>query len=86
MADDNTYSVAEDQAERVIGLISDGPLEFDASALTESIYEAMIESGGPITDHEAKELAESARFSDADREQIFRELAEEYARDNRDDY
>lgn len=86
MSDNSTYSVAEDQAERVIGLISDGPLEFDASALTEIIFEAMAESNGPITDHEAEKLAEHARFSDADREQILRELSEEYARDNRDYY
>lgn len=86
MSDNSMYSVAEDQAERVIGLISDGPLEFDASALTEIIFEAMAESNGPITDHEAEKLAEHARFSDADREQILRELSEEYARDNRDYY
>lgn len=86
MSDNSMYSVAEDQAERIIGLISDGPLEFDASALTEIIFESMAESNGPIADHEAEKLAEHARFSDADREQIRRELSEEYARDNRDYY
>ena len=86
MSDNSMYSVAEDQAERVIGLISDGPLEFDTSALTEIIHEVMVESNGPITDHEAEKLAEHARFSDADREQILRELSEEDARDNRDYY
>ena len=84
MSENSTYSKAEDQAERVAGLIGHGPLEFDIPALIEAIYEAMMESGGPITDHEAEELAESARLSDADREQILRELSEEYARDNRD--
>ena len=84
MPDYSTYSVAEDQAERIIRRIGYGPLEFNIPALIESIYKAMVESGGLITDHEAEELAESARFSDADREQILRELSEEYVRDNRD--
>lgn len=78
----NPYTKAEVQAERIIERISHGPLEFDTLALIELIHKAMIESGGAITDHEAEELADSVRLSDADREQILRELSEEYARDN----
>ena len=83
MSDCTSYTKAEVQAERIIERISHGPLEFDTPALVELIREAMGESGGAITDHEAEELAESARLSGADIEQIRRELSEEYARDNR---
>lgn len=84
MSNDTSYTKAKVQAERTIERISHGPLEFDTPALVELIHEAMGESGGAITDHEAEELAESARLSDADRQQIQKELSEEYARDNRD--